>query len=273
MSAKLNKVELTQGAICSANELSTTTLLALITREVALLKELDEIREQKIALISATGSKTKVKATAAPVTPVKVKTAAAAAAAALPPAAPKKALLVLKKKAVSAPVIADTASESSITSAATMNTEEHWRAYKAGKRAQFKVADPSMSNTRLQTAVRRAYTLDYPAQAAALTSLEKEKDEERRANPPELNPWHAYVQKVREEAGVVADGAGNPVIKKDPKTGEESYQYVMTYKDAIMEAARRREANDPDAPPKVEKPVSKRAALAAALSAADSDDE
>ena len=37
--------------------MSTTTLLSLITREVALLKELDEIREQKIALITAAKAK------------------------------------------------------------------------------------------------------------------------------------------------------------------------------------------------------------------------
>jgi hypothetical protein len=244
--------------------MSSTTLLSLITREVALLKELDEIREQKIALISASKAKAAPAAAApAPVTPVKAKTTAAPVA----PPAPMKAPLVIKKKAAAAAVAtADTASESSVTSAATMNIDEHWRAYKAGKRTQFKAADASMSNTRLQTAVRRTYTLEHPAQAAALTALEKERDEEKRSNPPKLNSWLAYVQKVREEAGIMLTPAGSPLIRRNPKTGNEDYQYIMTYKDAVIEASRRREASDPDAPPKVEKPLGKRA-LAAALAA------
>ncbi len=253
------------------------SLTDLVRRELSLLEELDEIRRQKEILMSggsipaAAGGGAKPKpASSASLRPTKAAAAASAfttpvkakaAAAATPPPAPKKPAL----KAKPAP-----SSASSVSSAATFNVEEHFRAYKAGKRAQMKLADPSLTDTRLRTAVRRAYTLEHPAEAAALSALEKEQEEAKQANPRELNPWLAYVQHVREEGGVVADASGHPIVKVDPKTGEESYQYVMTYSAAMSEASRRREAGDPAAPPKAAKPIGKRAA--AALAAAEEEE-
>jgi hypothetical protein len=253
------------------------SLTDLVRRELALLEELDEIRRQKEILMAGGSLAKPVKAAAKATpstgltTPVKAGrsgalTAAAAAAAPSPPPAPKK--ITIKRSVTAGGAAAAPSSSSSVASAASFNVEDHFRAYKAGKRAQMKLADPSLTDTRLRTAVRRAYTLEHPTEAAALTALEKEQEEAKRANPPELNPWLAYVQRVREEGGVEADAAGKPLMKVDPKTGEESYKYVMTYSEAMGEASRRREAGDPAAPPKAVKPLSKRAAAALAAAAA-----
>ncbi len=256
--------------------MSTNSLAFLIAHEVDLLKQLDEIRAKKFAMFSGVAvpaggvavpaPKAKAKpgpkpATPALTTPTKQKVTGGAGAA-VPPAAPKKITFTKKKTPVAD---ADDSSMISATSAVSMNIQEHFRAYKSTKRAQFKAADPSMSDVRLRTAIRRAYTLEYPAEATALTALEKQQEEEKRANPPELNAWQQYVQKVREEGGIET--------KVDPKTGLESCQFAMSYKDAITEASRRRKAGDPEAPPVATKPLSKRAAALAAAAAEETDDE
>jgi hypothetical protein len=256
--------------------MSANSLAFLIAHEVDLLKQLDEIRAKKFAMfsgapIAAGGSSAPLRPAAvkskpgpkpaAPTTPTKQKVSGGAGSD-VPPAAPKKITLTKKKTPVAD---ADDSSMISATSAVSMNIQEHFRAYKSTKRAQFKAADPSMSDVRLRTAIRRAYTLEYPAEASALTALEKQQEEEKRANPPELNAWQQYVQKVREEGGIET--------KVDPKTGLESCQFAMSYKDAITEASRRRRAGDPEAPPVATKPLSKRAAALAAAAAEEETDE
>ncbi len=249
--------------------MSTNSLHFLIAREVELIKELDYIRSQKIQMFSGTPiaaggvavAAAKAKAKPALTTPTKQKVSGGAGSD-VPPAAPKKITLTKKKTPVAD---ADDSSMISATSAVSMNIQEHFRAYKSTKRAQFKAADPSMSDVRLRTAIRRAYMLEHPAEATALTALEKQQEEEKRANPPELNAWQQYVQKVREEGGIET--------KVDPKTGEETAQFAMSYKDAITEASRRRKAGDPEAPPVATKPLSKRAAALAAAAAEETDED
>jgi hypothetical protein len=194
-------------------------LIALNRRELALQAELEEIRTQKAALLA-----TLAKPAAALLTPTKVK----ATIAAPPPPAPKKAAsasapvsdsegpsvarkITIRRKSEGS---ASTTSTTSVPPSAD-SAVKHWKAFKKAKADQIAAAQPGWGKARVKTAIRNAYTLEHPAQAATLDQLEKVKQDTKVPRAP--SEWLQYVATVKAELG-------------------------CSHHDAMVEAGRRRRA-------------------------------
>ena len=178
--------------------------LEIASIQQELQTELEKIRSEKAALLISL---------AKPVLPTSLLTPTKVKDSAIPPA-PKKAAIpkAIRRKSDSSVSSSASASSSAAGAAAAIaaaaptdndDAVKHWKAFKKTKADQIAAAQLTSGKpwgkARVKTAIRNAYTLEHPAQAATLNQLEKAKDATKAPRAP--SEWLQYVAAVKAELG------------------------------------------------------------------------
>jgi len=194
------------------SSLTMDALIAMNRRELEIAStmqnlqtELEKIRSEKTDLLA---SLAKPVLTTSLLTPTKVKDTAV-------PTAPKKPAITIRRRSDSSSISASAAAVAAAIAVAAPaappaeaaaeadndSAVKHWKAFKKTKADQIAAAQLTSGKpwgkARVKTAIRNAYTLEHPAQAATLNQLEKTKDATKAPRAP--SEWLQYVAAVKAE--------------------------------------------------------------------------